>query len=221
MQKESGSFLENISRVKHFWLREGEKRKILFLDNCDYDIYLHNIPIINKFGKVQFLFVPCLSGKLRALPCDFCNKNIYKFKYKLATVYDFTPFTDNKGQSKVSGKKLLAMRNQFYKDEIAKLKLKTTYMAEFEAVREMGEKESIGKGWVFEGFNNTINLPPDATTPYDYSQIFCPPTKEELEELWDLNKMYMDRRATLNKSAASPTAATAAPKVTPNEDPYF
>jgi hypothetical protein len=130
-----------------------------------------------------------------------------------------TPYTDKRGQSKMSGKKLLAMRNRFYREEILKFKLKTTYMAEFEAIREMGEKESIGKGWVFNGFNNNLGLPPDIMTPYDYSQIFCRPTEAEIEEIMKLNKMYLDRRATVSKRKDD--SSQGINNITPPEEPFF
>jgi hypothetical protein len=129
-----------------------------------------------------------------------------------------TPYTDKRGQAKMSGKKLLAMRNRFYREEISKFKLRTTHMAEFEAIREMGEKESIGKGWVFNGFNNNLNLPPDMMSPYDYSQIFCRPTEAEIEEIMKLNKMYLDKKATAPKGKDEPQQVN---NVTPPEEPFF
>jgi hypothetical protein len=190
----------------------------LFLDDCKYAVYLHHVPIINRYGRVQFLFVPCMAGRLGALPCLFCDNRNYKFKYIVTTIYDMTPYTDKRGQAKMSGKKLLAMRNRFYKEEISRFKLRTTYMAEFEAVREMGEKESIGKGWVFNGFNNNLNLPPDIMSPYDYSHLFCRPTEAEIEEIMKLNKMYLDRRATASKGRDEPQQVN---NVTPPEEPFF
>ena len=106
--------------ASRFWVRAGEVRNIIFLDNFDWKIELGGrVSEVVPFGRYEYrvdlnngpeswrngIYFTCT--KNNNIPCIPAEKNFKRLFVGALTVLDVTPFTDKNGEVKIIPKKKL------------------------------------------------------------------------------------------------------------------
>lgn len=165
--------------VKRFWLKQGESRKIVFLDNLAFRFWEHNVCID---GSWKNWFV-CLRENLGE-ECALCSSDNRPYFVGFYSVLDMTGYTDKKGVKHVNEKllfpaKIPILEKLSRKDE----KHGGLTGCIFDVTRGASAKSSaVGDDFDFvEKVELIKQFPSVDITPYQYEEILKPEQADRLK----------------------------------------
>jgi len=160
---------------KRFFLKPGEERQIVFLDEEPFVFWEHNVMIDGDWRN----FVTCLAG-MEQCPC--CERGISRYFIGAYSIIDMTGWTDRDGKQHKNEKRLLlAKRDNIKRLKRAKDRYSGLTKAVFSVYRTSPKAFVIGDDWNFirkmEDIKAELGIDP---TPYDYEEEFQPKTREAI-----------------------------------------
>lgn len=98
------SFIKNASAstVMRFWLKNGETKEIVFLDDARFGVYEHTVQLNGKWETFTCAGASCVL-------CGYGKDRSYAEYY---SILDLTPYTSKTGQKKEFSRKALALKKE-------------------------------------------------------------------------------------------------------------
>lgn len=159
----------------NFFLKVGEKRRIMFLDDAAVGVMEANV----KVGPKQFesYVIGSESSVLMQK-----NKNVTRGYREYYTILDLTPYTDKKGVvKKYSRKPLKVPKNIAGILEDRRIKAGGSLVGcTFEVMRTTAQEAACGNDWQLTGKVAPANFPKDVQ-PFDFKKELKPKTEQFLE----------------------------------------
>jgi len=197
---------QRIKKPKRFWLRPGDEKEIIFLDDEPVCIWEHSLKIGGSWIGNEFT---CRKGVGENPRCPLCQSNANRYYIGFLTILDHTGWKDKDGKWHRNVRQLLAMRlDTLKKLQVYKEKKKSLVGWKAEVSRIAGKKGDDGKikatknsaacGDVFD-FVEKVDVFEDkefffetmvdgrkkkkAPEPYDYQEILKPLSISEMMAL--------------------------------------
>lgn len=207
---------ERSRRVIRFWLREGERAKVTFLDDEGFFYQEHHLKLRGRWGN----FFTCPADFSE---CPICESGERASSVAAFTIIDHTPYVirngPNKGKTVQHTKKLLVVKRAALhklmdrKRKLAKdggLKLGVFELARFSAQEcNTGEQfDYLGKRIPLDKLKTLApkGVDPDEwVKPFDYMTILAPLSTDDLR--------LVAKQSVFGADVGSPASASAAPVV--------
>lgn len=161
--------------AQRFWLKPGEKARIVFVDDDAFFCHMHQLNIGGSWNN----YVTCTADWKRCPVCEDGHRATYTAHY---TILDLRKYEKKDGTKVNYSKKLLPakssaiMRLHDLKKKYGSLKGLCFEVTRYENDPNCGGSfDYIGK---VNGYTTKFNK--EDRTPYDYEKVLAPPTKEEL-----------------------------------------
>jgi hypothetical protein len=163
-----------------FFLKSGQKKEVVFLDDTPFAFYEHQVKIGDKW---QNYFV-CLEG-VDPRGCPLCQNGFKRYYIGFLTIVDILGYVDKKGVEHPNNKMLYPAKYEI----LNKLKYKRErkgYLAglQYEILRTSEKAANSGDDFEFVAevdvtqFKDKDGKP---MKPYDYTKLFAPKTVEQLK----------------------------------------
>jgi len=166
MDKEKGKF------QPRFWLKEGEKRMIVFLESEPLCFYEHHLYANGSWGN----YFTCLRQG-----CPLCKIGNKPYYVGMITIQDLTPYTDKNGVEHATGsKRIFAAKSRTLKwlrDQ--QEKRGSLKGLKYEAYRADEKTARVGGSFDFEGKFDIATL--KDVEPFDFMKMFKPLEAFEVE----------------------------------------
>lgn len=168
------------------WMKAGEERKLLFLDEEPFCFYEHQLKIDGDWRN----WFTCLQGIHPS--CPLCTAGDKRYFVGALSVVDMTGWTDRDGNHRDVGKRLLYMAKI---DSMLKLKKQKERRgglvgAIYSSFRTGAKAASIGDDIDFleklgslQEAASRFNTPPENLVPFRYEELFAPRSPVDLEPL--------------------------------------
>lgn len=192
--------------VNYFWLRKGESRKIIILDEKPVVRLSFHLDTANKYEKV-----PCIKQHDNCPICDMSGTNNSRFtkdrSYIIVTVLDLTPWVTDKGLEIPYTKRIWAIETEAQRSVVSK------YLDKYGTTRglvlEMHRNGTKGEGpsgtamyddfltesSIQENFNNPEILNQEGKViksagvdmkVFDYEKLYVLPSASELRAKYNM-----------------------------------
>jgi len=165
----------NRNKVGRFWLKTGEKAKIIFVDDDGFYCDIHQFKWRDKWNN----FATCVKD---VKPCPLCDAGLYPTWTAHYTIIDTREFEVN-GKKYKNVKKLFPAKGEVIQI-IADLKEKYGSLVGrvFEVKRYGAKEPNTGTHFEYIGrIKSWKKIGEDAAKPLNYLEILAPPTKEQYE----------------------------------------
>lgn len=186
------------TRNLRFWLKQGERRKIVFLTDSAGDagppppIWEHNFKLNGHWQN----WVTCLEP-LR-VPCPLCawaaaNGKAKRYQAMFFTIIDTTEFTDKKGVVRSNERRLICAKNQ----TVELFRLRVADLSEMEPPKslrgslfrasrtEEDKSPSVGNDYAYLGHTDMDRF--DETAQLDYLELLRPDPEKVVAVVAALN----------------------------------
>lgn len=160
--------------VFNFWLKDGETREVVFLDDAKFGVYEHVVPLNGSYKNFT-----CAGGD-----CILCGMEKQRTYREYYSVLDLTPYKDKNGKDHKFSRKALAAT----KDVAAILQSRradiggTLQGKKFKVSRSGGKSPSCGNDWVYQSAVDLTKVPQDIK-PYEFREVLRPRPAAEIQAM--------------------------------------
>lgn len=191
--------------VINFWLKDGETREVVFIDDARFGCYEHVVPLNGSYKNFT------CSGS----DCVLCGMEKNRSYREYYSILDLTPYKDKNGKEHKFSRKALAAT----KDVAAILQSRrsdsggTLLGKKFRVSRSGSKSPSCGNDWVFQSAVD-LNKVPSEIKAYDFRETLRPRPAQEIQAILNFGgptesaptKTY-SRSALLNQASEQGNAA--------------
>lgn len=168
------SFIKNASSssVIRFWLKNGETKEIVFLDDARFGVYEHTVQLNGKWDTFT------CSGSLCAL-CGHGKERAYVEYY---SILDLTPYVAKTGQKKDFSRKALGLKKEAAKIIANRRETCGGSLAgkKFRVTRIGDKSPASGNDFEFVKEVDLTRVPPEYKA-YDFMDALKPVPAERIE----------------------------------------
>jgi hypothetical protein len=209
-------FIKNAyhSKALTFWMKKGETKELIFMDDPRFGIYEHKISTNGKWKPFT-----CSTPK-----CSFCGVEKDRSYTEYSSILDLTPYKAKDGKEVKYSRKLLAAG----RDVAAILADRrndcggTLVGARFKVSRTGEKSYACGNDWKFVGKVDLSKLPPDVKA-YDYRDVLKPRPIEEQDSILSWAMKFNQSADTVSRNdlqSGEPAYLNQAPPVDDDSIPF-